>query len=277
MSTASEWTWYVNGIKEVLYSERPHVKCTLDEEKNTLLNWVYYHDVMKQFSIRHWKTTPRDKSEPSITQPQLQDDSNRKQISQQDLLVCHRVTPSAPWITVILKLMSELCDTVPTKPRLETMNAQDLEEFANRIRILDWRIRNVPVPSAAEKISSSVRLYQLAMLIYLNRVTANILHQASKIQDYIDNAFTLLAELETCKPHFPMYIIGWEASTDEQRATVLELLGRTKKDPSSRSMFHVEVLVQAGWTQDDLAEGELNYWDKVTTLISVCSTMPSFV
>ncbi|KAL1605047.1 hypothetical protein SLS60_004590 [Paraconiothyrium brasiliense] len=277
MPHASEWTWYVNGIKEVLYSDRPHAKCTLDEEKNALLNWVYYHDVMKKFSIRHWRTTPREKHEPSITQPQLHGGSKRKQISQDDFLVCQRVTPEAPWISVILRLMTELCNTVPTKPCLRTMNAEEQNEFATRIRILDWRIRNVPMPAAAEKISSSVRLYQLAMLIYLNRVTENILNQASKMQTYIDDAFTLAAELETCKPHFPMYIIGWEACTDEQRATVLGLLERTKKDPSSRSMFHVEVLVQAGWTQDDLAEGELNYWDKVTTLISVCSTMPSFV
>lgn len=58
---------------------------------------------------------------------------------------------------------------------------------------------------------------------------------------------------------------------------MLKLLDRTKNDPSSRSLFHVEALVKAGWTQDDLAEGALDYWEKVSTLVSVCSTMPSFV
>ncbi|KAF2677700.1 hypothetical protein K458DRAFT_319268 [Lentithecium fluviatile CBS 122367] len=276
--SASEWTWYVNGIKEVLYSDIPHRKCTLDVDKNMLMNWVYYHDVMKQFSIRHWKTGPKGEIVESMSQPQILDESSsRKLVSREELICCDAPLPSMPWVPAILKLMSELCDAVPTKPPLQTMSAKDLDAYTNRIKILDWRIRNVPIPSPAEKSSASVYLYQLAMLIYLNRVTENILKQASKLQEYIDNAFTILAELETCKPHFPMYVTGWEARTDEQRATFLEMLERTRKDPSSRSLFHVENLVQAGWTQDDLAEEELNYWDKVTTLVSVCSTMPSFV
>ncbi|KAK7181594.1 hypothetical protein DPSP01_011402 [Paraphaeosphaeria sporulosa] len=276
--SASEWTWYVNGIKEILYSDIPHRKCTLDVEKTMLMNWVYYHDIMKVFSIRHWKPEREDEVIASISQPQiLNESSTRKLVSREELTYCDEPLSSAPWIPAILKLMSELCDTVPTKPCLQSMSAQELDVYANRIKILDWRIRDIPMPSPTEKSSASVYLYQLAMLIYLNRVTENILKQTSKLKGYIDNAFTLISELETCKPHFPMYIIGWEARTDEQRATFLEMLERTKKDPSSRSVFHVEALVQAGWTQDDLAEEDLNYWDKVTTLVSVCFTMPSFV
>jgi hypothetical protein len=273
--SASEWTWYVNGIKKVLYSDSGYRVCTLGVEKNLLMTWVYYHDVMKQFSIRHWNTGARGKLADSLSQPQIQD--RPKQISRDDIISCNAPLPSTPWITAILKLMSELCDAVPTKPLLKTMNREELDAYTNRIRILDWRIRSIPIPSPTEQTSARVRIYQLAMLIYLNRVTENMLNQASKIQEYIDDAFTLLDELDSCKPHFPMYVIGWEARTDEQRTTVLQLLERNKRDPSSRSLFHVEALVQAGWAQDDLSDTELNYWDKVTTLVSVCSTMPSFV
>lgn len=275
---ASEWTWYVNGIKELLYPDAPHPKCQLDFKKNMLLNWVYYHDVMKQFSVRHWKTGTRSEFAQSITQPQMLDEhSNRKLISREEILCCDAPLPSTPWIPAILKLMSELCDTVPTKPWLSTMKPKELEAYTNRIKILDWRIRSIPMSSPAGKSSADIHLYQLTMLIYLNRVTEDILKQASKLREYIEDAFTILAELDTCKPHFPMYIIGWEARTDEQRATFLEMLERTKKDPSSRSLFHVGALVQAGWTQDDLADEELDYWDKVTTLVSACLTIPSFV
>ncbi|KAF2448085.1 hypothetical protein P171DRAFT_428213 [Karstenula rhodostoma CBS 690.94] len=276
--SASEWTWYVNGIKELLYYDVRHQKCTLDVEKKMLMNWLYYHDVMKQFSIRHWQREPKRDSAESISQPQIPNESStRKLASREDIIFCGAPLPTVTWIPAIIKLMSELCDTVPTKPFLQTTSADKLAAYANRIKILDWRIRNIPIPSPAKKSSTIGYLYQLAMLIYLNRVTENILQQASRLQEYIDDAFAILAELDTCKPHFPMYIIGWEARTEEQRVTYLEMLERTRKDPSSRSLFHVEALVQAGWTQDDLAEVELNYWDKVTALVSVCSTMPSFV
>lgn len=242
------------------------------------MNWVYYHDVMKAFSSRHWKPERPRKSLNCLGQPQvLEEPIDRKWISRDDLR--REILPllSAPWIPAILGLMSSLCDTVPEKPPWRSMDAEQRSAYTKCISILDWRIRDIPMPSPTDDSTASINVYRLAMLIYLNRVTANILKQASKLYHYIDSAFRLLSKLKTCKPHFPIYIIGWEARTDEQRAIFLELLERTKKDPSSRWMFHVEALVHAGWTQDDLVEEKLDYWDKVTALISVCSTMPSFV
>ncbi|KAL5456406.1 hypothetical protein PMIN06_003913 [Paraphaeosphaeria minitans] len=216
--SASEWTWYVNGIKEVLYSNISHQKCTLNVEKNMLMNWVYYHDIMKAFSSRHWKAEQKRKVVASISQPQIVDEScNRKLVRRKELICCDAPLPLAPWIPATLKVMSDLCDTVPTEPSLKSMSAEELDAYSNSIQILDWRIRNISMPSPAEKFSASVYLYQLAMLIYLIRVTENILKQTSTLREYVDKAFALLSELETCKPHFPMYIIGWEARTNKQR------------------------------------------------------------
>lgn len=273
--SASEWTWYVNGIKEVLYLCQAKRRCSLDTDRDILLHWVYYHDVMKQFSLRHWQARHFGLTSATDQPPTDQNRPKRQQIDREVLLSRRGPLVSAPWILSIMKLMSEICSAVPERPDIEAMGTRNLEVYTTRIKILDWRIRNISLPPPNDDLS--VHFYQLAMLIYLNRVTENVLNQASRIQDCIDNAFSILPELKSCKPHFPMYIIGWEARTDERRTLVLEMLERTRTDPSSRSLFHVEALVQAGWTQDDLADDELSYWDKVTALVSACSTLPSFV
>lgn len=77
-----------------------------------------------------------------------------------------------------------------------------------------------------------------------------------------------------------MYVVGWEARTEEQRATWLEMLDRTGRSKDARSVFHVGALVRAGWAQDDLGLGwgrEGGYWERVSALVGCCSTMPSFV
>ncbi|KAF1954602.1 hypothetical protein CC80DRAFT_475863 [Byssothecium circinans] len=277
---ASEWTWYLDGIKEVLHAACFKYPLT-DEDRDALLSWVQYHEVMKRFSIRHWNGgpsgLPKIMTSPSRFKDRL---GKHKEISSDAFVVCQKPSASAPWIGVILASLSEICDMVPAKPCLEKMETWELDEYMNRVRILDWRIRSIHVPTVEERgsyIGAIAYLYQLSMLIYLNRVTRNVLNQDTKMQEYIGKAFTLLAGIDSCERHFPLYIIGWEARTDEQRAIVLALLEKTKKKASSRPLFLVEVMVQAVWAQDDLAEKELDYWDKVTALINCCSVLPSFV
>lgn len=284
--SASEWTWYINGVKQILFTDPVGSSCTLaEDEKSMLLNWLYYHDVMKRFSIRHWGSGPEDILEKRGSSSQTWSaQGEQMEVASEEILAYHHPLHSARHITAILKLMSEICDTVPTKPCFEMMRRSELDAYLETIKILDWRIRNLHFPLPAEQdppqgpySPSMFRLYQVAMLIYLNRVTKDVLNQGPKIQAYLDDAFTILRELKSCKAHFPMYIVGWEAREDERRAIWLEMLDKTKRDPASRSMFHVGALVQAGWAQDDLADKELDYWDKVTALVRCCYTMPSFV
>lgn len=120
-------------------------------------------------------------------------------------------------------------------------------------------------------------LYRLAVLVYLDRASDNLLNQGAKAQEQIDRAFTILAQLRSCERQFPIFILGCEARSDDQRAVVLDLIDRTEKGVSSRSCNHLRLLLQAIWTQDDLAVREANYWDKVSYIISCCNILPTFV
>ncbi|KAK9425538.1 putative Zn(2)-C6 fungal-type domain-containing protein [Seiridium unicorne] len=123
-----------------------------------------------------------------------------------------------------------------------------------------------------------VQLYQLALLVYLNRSSEGLMNQTVGIKEHIDRAFAIFSRLSSCKQQFPIHIIGCEARDDEQRAVVLDLIARTEKTNSSRSFHYCKKILQAVWAQDDLAYGNsIGYRDKLISIMSRCKVVPSFV
>jgi hypothetical protein len=186
---------------------------------------------------------------------------------------------AAPSILATLGLLSNICDTIPAKP-YNAMSIEESNKYKAGLEVLDWRLRTVPVSATAAEtaeMATTVELYQLAILVYLNRVSENLLDQSARTQQHIDRAFAIFSKLNSCERQFPLFILGCEASTDEQRAIVLDLISRTEKKISSRSLTHVKILIPAMWAQNDLAAQELNYWDKLSGIISACLIVPSLV
>jgi hypothetical protein len=275
--TSSQWTWYINGVKEVLHSTCLK-RFRQDEEVFTLLNWAYYHDVMSRFVMRHWTgeaaklpLNPSDVWPEGIMQVLPSRTSGR-------LDNCVQSTGLSNLNTI--QLLSEVCDAAGAIPRSVTLSGHEQEDFEGFLRLLDWRIRSTPIEqsyASPTDTSTVVELHRLAMLVYLNRVSRGLLGEEAKNQQHIDKAFAMFSGLDACERQFPIFILGSEARTDHERAIVLDLMSRTEKKNSSRSLMHAKTLVQAMWAQNDLANGELDYWEKLTTIISCCSIVPSLV
>jgi hypothetical protein len=171
------------------------------------------------------------------------------------------------------------CDTIPTKPH-DDMSVEEVHNYKSYLMMLDWRLRIIPISAmviGTSEMTMIMELYQLAVLVYLNRVSEDLLDQSARTQQQIDRAFSIFSELSSCKRQFPLLILGCEARTDDQRAIVLDLIARTEKAASSRPIIQVKILIHAMWAQDDLADQELNYWDKLSSIISACSITPSLV
>ncbi|PNH49180.1 hypothetical protein VD0003_g7958 [Verticillium dahliae] len=74
-------------------------------------------------------------------------------------------------------------------------------------------------------------------------------------------------QLSFCKQQFPIHVIGCEARTDEQRAAVLDVISRTEKMSSSRSLNYCKRILQAVWAQDDLVNGcNIGYREKLSSI-----------
>ncbi|KAA8642705.1 uncharacterized protein ATNIH1004_009457 [Aspergillus tanneri] len=176
--------------------------------------------------------------------------------------------------------LSDVCDTISAKPP-RTMFAKDLDDYKNYLKILRWRIRSISpsdsTPRNGPGSTMIVELFQLAMLVYLNRASGNLLERTAETEQLVRRAFAIFSELGSCERQFPLFILGCEARTDDERCTVLDLISRTEKVASSRSLLLVRKMVQAIWNQDDLADGEIDYEETLSVIISCCAILPTFV
>lgn len=141
------------------------------------------------------------------------------------------------------------------------------------LKILDWRIRSIPKANAMDEA------FELTTLIYFNRIASPFLEQSLRTQQRIDKAFAVVSQLDYSEWQFPVFILGCEARTDNQRAIILDLISRTEATAALRSLKHVKLLLEAIWAQDDLVDGQsrdLSYWNRLSFTMSRCNHLPCF-
>ena len=168
---------------------------------------------------------------------------------------------------------------------LEPPNGQSrVVNDKNLHTILEWKIRSIPVseedPLPGEMIteeSKTLELFKLALLVYLERVSGSSPGQSEQMRSRLNRAFAIFSKIKTCQRHFPLVIIGCEATTDHDRIVVLDLISRTEKDSYVRSLQNMKAIIQSLWAQDDLSEGGLGYKDKIKTVLSSSEILPSFI
>jgi hypothetical protein len=186
----------------------------------------------------------------------------------------------SPLVLMMLNLLSEVCNAVASRATLPAAK-DDADDYKAFLEILSWRIRTLPIPKPSEDGESEtmvLQLYQLAMLVYLDQSFEGLLDEPTRKQDYVDKAFYILRRLDSCKQQFPIHVIGCEARTDEQRAVILDVISRSEKMSSSRSYNYCRLIVQAVWSQNDLAYGSnIKYGDMMTSVMGHCRILPTFV
>ncbi|KAI0197906.1 fungal-specific transcription factor domain-containing protein [Astrocystis sublimbata] len=259
--TSGQWIHYIIAVKDVVQASNLSECTELSPDLALLLEWVYYHDVLLRFSTRYW---PLSKANIISDAPSF------------EVKLSH---PTPPAIAAV-KLLSELCDAVSAYP-VSTDSAEMTNEHISFLKILDWKIRNISFDEMTQGDTDNARMnaevYKLAMLVYLNRASNDALAQAAMTQSYVDQGFALFARISSCQHQFPLFVLGLEARTDEQRVIILELISRTGRTDASRSLEQVRILMQASWAQEDLANGNISYLANLSYVFSCCRNVPSFV
>ena len=182
----------------------------------------------------------------------------------------------------MLTLLSEVCDSAvdPSDPSHNT------GEYLNYVEVLEWRVKRVMGPSHTTQMTHSAlrpdaptvaKLYQLATLVYAERTLRKLSGPSEKVTQIVDSAFSIFRELETCQWPFPLLIFACEARDDEERVAILDLIAKTERKAHVRSLESLKTMVRFVWTQDDLAEGPIDYADKMSALMSTSDSVPSFV
>ncbi|KAI5461016.1 fungal-specific transcription factor domain-containing protein [Mariannaea sp. PMI_226] len=267
------WLWYVNGAKRLIHTIHPE-KRTLTAEFMAMVNWVYYHDVMSQFSLRHWRVGQTadvwDFSHP--LGPAL---CNLSQVSSSRSPSCS---------LSVLEPLSEVFRSLvaPSNPQFRNQSYRD------RMGILEMRLDDFPANLSALSAPSDkgpiransdrlVSLFRLAALVYLERISNNLSGSSPKLDVWINSAFRIMTSIRACKYLFPLLIFGCEARTDAHRIIMLDTINETARKTHSLNLQSLLGLLQALWSQDDL-QGmcEMDYNERLNAIISVNETIPSF-
>ncbi|KAL2809056.1 hypothetical protein BJX63DRAFT_406951 [Aspergillus granulosus] len=246
--TSSQWRWFITGVKHVLNASAL-LPFRQDCVFCVLMDWVFYHETLGRFSVLHWR--------PAV---QLEEHPRSAVCSCADNL------PPTPTNT-LLRLFRLGCYSLATN--------RDLGPAIEPLRDVARAIQHLPIPDDPDP---TFELFQLSILIYFNRITSSALEPQGTTQSRIQRGLAIFGTLHSCPRQFPLFIIGCEARTEEERRTILELIDRTQKSASSRSTFIVGELTNRVWVQDDLAgDEELGYREKMDAIVSVCSLLPTFV
>ncbi|RGP69159.1 arginine metabolism regulation ii [Fusarium sporotrichioides] len=156
----------------------------------------------------------------------------------------------------------------------------------NRLQTLDYKLQNIVVHDTSSLdmhddqtlFNMAVELYRLSTLIYLRRASAGILDLEKDFNDWVDQAFILLAHLPTCQWPFPLFIFGCEARDDGRRLILLDLIERTTKDGRYRSLAPIKRLIEIIWVQQDLLDDDLDYVRKLGVILSSTQkSVPAFL
>lgn len=124
---------------------------------------------------------------------------------------------------------------------------------------------------------SIAELYRIAGLIYLYRAGRRLSSDDSQVSKLVRIGLDIAAGLQACPRAFPVFILGCEAHSDEERLMILGLLRRTQAGGKIASIAGMQQFVEASWAQDDLRPDEdLDYLNKLNAIMSHSENIPSF-
>ncbi|KID85784.1 Zinc-finger transcription factor [Metarhizium guizhouense ARSEF 977] len=272
-ASSGEWLWYTRGAMDIVQTtclkNRWH-----ESDIGRLLDWVYYHDTLSRFPLRHWQHESLAREVPET------EDFHFRGTTCSDLTK-YRPALSSPNPTyAILNLLSESCDALidPRDP------ASRSGEYRDSLDLLKRRIGNVHLGRDSSSLSPhetlGIEVWQTATQIYLARASQCPGEEPANLESLIDMAFE--GPIRTCAcPHFfPLFILACEARSDDRRASILSLIGRTEDIPGLRSKVWLRNMIRSIWVHQDLhADGDLlvNYVGAMRAVINMNDTIPSFV
>lgn len=148
--------------------------------------------------------------------------------------------------------------------------------FYRRITGLERRLRIKHESDMNAELPTVARIYHMAALIYLERVRLETFHEVQPTfhTNAVNDGLALLANIDTRKVPWPLFVIGCEAATDLQRQKVLRLL-ETERSGADGPI--PRRLMEAFWIQDDLdTTQKLSYVEKMSGVINTLPSLPSF-
>ncbi|KAH8645712.1 fungal-specific transcription factor domain-containing protein [Xylariales sp. PMI_506] len=284
--TSEPWFRYIDSAKEMIRAADLR-KDIVSGEFVQVAGWVYHHDIIAQFSLRHWRRDEqmREKISPNSETPPV--DKTAKSLTSIIRNMSEMAAVSMP-AQIILWSMADIFQNIldDSDPRYEDV------KYRNDIILLEHRLESIlngsqvreserpnfdQLETSGTRQLAVLELYRLATLIYLERASRNFSGTSTKLSGWADAAFKLIKRMGCCKQVFPVLIVAYEARTDEKRIIILDWIQKTAEATPSRGLHLAEEMIHRAWNLDDLETGgDVKYMAKLDAITSHYETMPSF-
>lgn len=272
-SRQGTWVTFFCAVKRIINTS-PAMAKLIRSEYAVFLDWIYYHEALAEFTVRHWKVPYDGCGFAPVARSATTVGGNEA-----------RGGEGIGCPLEVLELLVHACRQVIVAPGPEMAYSAAERQ---RAMVLEQRISTAlgdfgpipaPITSPRNRRTMAADLHRVACLIYVNRAVHRVSGIEFRHRRLVREGIMLLGELQTCQSAWPLFIVGCEAEDDEQRLAILRVCERSRRDLRERSS-HVDStqrLVEAVWNQRDLdEEGQVEQMVILDAVIGGLAFMPMF-
>jgi hypothetical protein len=153
-----------------------------------------------------------------------------------------------------------------------------LNSVGERLLALRKKLQLESLAPNLDRQSESVAVkefFVLATLIYFERRSRHMAGHSSKVNAWVEEAFQVMKRIDHCNLPFPIFIIGLQLQTDDdKRQQLLELIDRSMKASNIYRLTPLRELLTTLWVQQDLNYDTDGYGITPCRILELCSCVP---
>jgi hypothetical protein len=277
-------------VKRIINTS-PAIQKLVRQEYSVFLDWIYYHEVLAEFTVRHWKVPYEGCGfAPTARSPRAIEGSGPKVKGSllhflRHHLILRQVEDNIGCPTEVLQLVVHTCrrGLVAKPSEMNYANAgmertTVLEQNVSRA-VGDYGPIHVPSATPIDRNTMVADLHRLACLIYVNRAVHCVSGTEFRHRRLVREGILLLTKMITCQNAWPLFIIACEAVGDDQRLAILDVFEQSRQDRRRRSshIHLIQHMVEAVWNQHDLnAENQVDYLTIFDAVVGGVPFIPPF-
>ncbi|UKZ78821.1 hypothetical protein TrVFT333_006566 [Trichoderma virens FT-333] len=271
------WSVHFDGCMTIVKSSYQG-RGEREGEHATLLDWVFYHNVLYKFSLQHWqRRTPEMAA-----------------IAQRDMLIA-KIVSADHFSTIhstlgcsleLLEFLSKAIDLIKDRDDplyLSKGHSHAIYDLEGKIRDIGQHLcsgidrEDYHVVGSRKRYLTIARMYQLAVLIYLDRVVRGSFADSRLSRASAEEVLRLLSDLGLCERPFIMIMLALQTESDSDRLVVLSTLKNAIHERPLSNLTSTEHIIRRIWAQQDLyGSGQADALKILNTIISSNDIPPSF-
>ncbi|UPL01912.1 hypothetical protein LCI18_012846 [Fusarium solani-melongenae] len=246
-----DWSVYFNGCLMIFESGHQTFN-SYEGDAGTLLDWVLYYNIFYKLGITHWAhRTERQEIIANRGMVLGLASTHPRRHTIQSTLGCS---------LELLGLLNEAIDLLPRRNGSEGNQGQQqaINRLHHKIQHVDQQlcsgidIEDYHGPGSRKHYTVVARIFQLAVVIYLDRVVQGSTIDSIVSRNAAREAFGLLQDIGVCERPFPMFILSFQAAEEQDRVIILKALQNSKTKRALSNLDLTKEIIQRLWSQQDL-------------------------